>query len=58
MCNSYIEAAMQFDFQLRIACPEGFDPNAELLAKAGDRVSIVRDPKQAVAGAHLVSTDV
>ncbi|UVM60204.1 MULTISPECIES: ornithine carbamoyltransferase [Pseudomonas] len=58
MCNSYIEAALQFDFQLRVACPEGFDPNAELLAKAGDRVTIVRDPKQAVAGAHLVSTDV
>jgi ornithine carbamoyltransferase len=58
MCNSYIEAALQFDFQLRIACPEGYDPNAELLAKAADRVSIVRDPKQAVAGAHLVSTDV
>ena len=58
MCNSYIEAAMQFDFQLRIACPEGYDPNTELLAKAGGRVSIVRDPKLAVAGAHLVSTDV
>ena len=58
MCNSYIEAAMQFDFQLRIACPEGYDPNAALVAKAGNRVTIVRDPKQAVAGAHLVSTDV
>ncbi|WP_434675965.1 ornithine carbamoyltransferase [Pseudomonas sp. D3-10] len=58
MCNSYIEASMQFDFQLRIACPEGYDPDAELLVKAGDRVSLVRDPKLAVAGAHLVSTDV
>ncbi|ROM74715.1 ornithine carbamoyltransferase [Pseudomonas brassicacearum] len=58
MCNSYIEASMQFDFQLRIACPEGYDPNAELVARAGDRVTIVRDPKQAMAGAHLVSTDV
>ena len=58
MCNSYIEAAIQFDFQLRIACPEGYDPSAELVAKAGSRVTIVRDPKQAVAGAHLVSTDV
>jgi ornithine carbamoyltransferase len=27
MCNSYIEAAIQFDFQLRIACPEGYEPN-------------------------------
>ncbi len=58
MCNSYIEAAMQFDFQLRVACPEGYEPSASLLALAGERVQILRDPQQAVAGAHLVSTDV
>lgn len=58
MCNTYIEAAQQFDFQLRVACPEGYEPNAEFLAAAGARVQIVRDPKEAVAGAHLVSTDV
>jgi ornithine carbamoyltransferase len=58
MCNSYIEAAMQFDFQLRVACPEGYEPNAALLAQAGERVQILRDPRAAVAGAHLVSTDV
>ena len=58
MCNSYIEAAMQFDFQLRVACPEGYEPNGTFLAAAGDRVQIVRDPREAVAGAHLVSTDV
>ncbi|MCE5362775.1 ornithine carbamoyltransferase [Pseudomonas anguilliseptica] len=58
MCNSYIEAAMQFDFQLRVACPEGYEPNATFLAAAGERVQVVRDPRAAVAGAHLVSTDV
>ena len=58
MCNSYIEAAIQFDFQLRVACPEGYEPNAEFVALAGDRVTIVRDPREAVRGAHLVSTDV
>ncbi|MDO9619033.1 MAG: ornithine carbamoyltransferase [Pseudomonas sp.] len=58
MCNSYIEAAEQFDFQLRIACPEGYEPRAEFLASAGERVQILRDPREAVAGAHLVSTDV
>jgi ornithine carbamoyltransferase len=58
MCNSYIEAAIQFDFQLRVACPEGYEPNAQLLAAAGERVQIIRDPHAAVAGAHLVSTDV
>ncbi|WEJ73562.1 MULTISPECIES: ornithine carbamoyltransferase [unclassified Pseudomonas] len=58
MCNSYIEAAIRFDFQLRVACPEGYEPNAALLELAGDRVKVVRDPREAAAGAHLVSTDV
>ncbi|WP_339522323.1 ornithine carbamoyltransferase [Pseudomonas sp. EA_35y_Pfl2_R111] len=58
MCNSYIEAAMQFDFQLRVACPEGYEPNAKFLAAAGERVQILRDPRAAAVGAHLVSTDV
>jgi len=58
MCNSYIEAAIRFDFQLRIACPEGYEPDAHFLALAGDRVQLLRDPREAVAGAHLVSTDV
>ncbi|MCQ2031741.1 ornithine carbamoyltransferase [Stutzerimonas zhaodongensis] len=58
MCNSYMEAAIQFDFQLRIACPEGYEPEGQLLAQAGDRVQVFRDPREAVSGAHLVSTDV
>jgi len=58
MCNSYMEAAIQFGFQLRIACPEGYEPNAALLAQAGDRVQLMRDPREAAAGAHLISTDV
>lgn len=58
MCNSYIEAAEQLDFTLRVACPEGFEPNARFVERAGDRVQIVRDPTEAVEGAHLVSTDV
>ncbi len=58
MCNSYLEAAVQFDFQLHIACPEGYEPKAEFLERAGTRARIFRDPLAAVAGAHLVSTDV
>ena len=58
MCNSYIEAAEQLDFSLRIACPEGFEPNPRFLERAGDRVQLTRDPREAVAQAHLVSTDV
>jgi ornithine carbamoyltransferase len=58
MCNSYICAACVFDFELRIACPQGFDPDHGLLALAGDRARILRDPREAVAGADLVVTDV
>ena len=58
MCNTYIQAAIQFDFQLRVACPEGYDPDPALLEQAGERVTIVRDPQAAMAGAHLVCTDV
>jgi ornithine carbamoyltransferase len=58
MCHSYIEAAIQFDFQLRVACPEGYEPDPRFLAMAGERVQVLRDPRAAVSGAHLVSTDV
>jgi len=58
MCNSYINAARQFGFQLRIACPEGFEPDANLVAANSDRVTIVRDPRAAAEHAHLVTTDV
>ncbi len=58
MCQSYINAARQFDFQLNIACPEGFEPRAELLKANSDRVKITRSPTEAVTGADLIVTDV
>jgi ornithine carbamoyltransferase len=58
MCHSYINAARQFDFRLRIACPEGFDPDPGIVASAGDRVEVLRDPLEAAEGAQLVVTDV
>jgi ornithine carbamoyltransferase len=58
VCNSYINAARVFDFQLRIACPAGFEPNPAVLAAAGERCEILRDPREASAGADLVVTDV
>lgn len=57
MCQSYMNAADMLDFQLIIACPEGFEPCADLLEKFSDRVSIVRDPVTAITGADLVVTD-
>ena len=58
MCQSYINAARQFDFELRIACPAGFEPDAGLLAANADRVRVEHEPLQAAAGADLVVTDV
>jgi ornithine carbamoyltransferase len=58
MCQSYINAARQFDFELRIACPAGFEPSAELVAANADRVSVVENPVTAATGADLVVTDV
>ena len=58
MCNSYINAARQFDFELVVSCPEGFEPRADLVERERSRVSIERDPVKAAEGAHLVVTDV
>jgi ornithine carbamoyltransferase len=58
MCNSYIAAARQFDFQLRVAAPVGYEPDAELLRTCAAHVEIVRDPLTAAVGADLVATDV
>lgn len=58
MCNSYINAARLFDFQLNIACPVGYEPMASLVEKNKDRVAIYRTLEEAVKGSHLVTTDV
>ena len=58
MAQSYINAARQFDFELRIACPTGYEPDAALVAANSDRVSVGSDPSAAVEGASLVVTDV
>ncbi|MCH4564740.1 ornithine carbamoyltransferase [Halomonas sp. EGI 63088] len=58
MCHSWINAARQFDFQLRICCPEGYEPRQDILDAAGERVTLYRDPQQAVADVDLVTTDV
>lgn len=58
MCQSYINAARQFDFELRIACPPGFEPKTSLLEDNKDRVRVVHKPTDAVKDCHLVVTDV
>ncbi len=58
MCHSYINAARRFDFELRIACPAGHQPDADIVAAAGARVTLSDDPAIAAADADLVVTDV
>lgn len=58
MCQSYINAAKILGFHLKIACPEGFEPSAELMDKAQGYATIEHDPRRASEGAHLLVTDV
>ncbi|MCG6935114.1 MAG: ornithine carbamoyltransferase [Proteobacteria bacterium] len=58
MCHSYINAARQFDFQLRIATPVGYEPDAKIVAAGGDRITLTHNPQEAVQDADLVTTDV
>ncbi|WP_152206146.1 ornithine carbamoyltransferase [Marinobacter changyiensis] len=58
MCNSYINAAQLFGFHLNVACPEGYEPDRTMLAKAGNQVSVFHDPAEAAKGTHLLVTDV
>ena len=61
MANSWITAAMHLDFPLYLACPPGFEPDADLLLQAmgqGTRLVLGEDPREAVAQAHVINTDV
>ncbi|HMH84003.1 MAG TPA: ornithine carbamoyltransferase [Gemmatimonadales bacterium] len=61
MANSWIEAAQVLGFELRLACPEGYEPNRAIFERAqaaGACLSITEVPEDAVAGAHVVNTDV
>lgn len=58
MCNSYINAAGSFDFQLRISCPKGYEPNPHVVAQNKANVSFVSKQEDAVKDADLVVTDV
>lgn len=59
VANSWINAAGMLGFELRLAIPEGYDPDPEILAWAQSQTSIVltRDPREAVEGASVVTTD-
>ena len=61
MANSWIEAAAHLGFSLRLACPEGYDPDPSFMnmaAKLGADVTLTRDAAEAASKAHVVTTDV
>ena len=58
MCHSYIHAAHQLGFQLRVAAPYGFEPDPDLVETYADSVTLCKSSEEAVDGAHLVTTDV
>jgi ornithine carbamoyltransferase len=66
MANSWLEAAGMFGLDLALACPDGFAPDPALVSAARDAqrrlgkgsIALTTQPAEAVAGAHVVSTDV
>ena len=60
VANAWIDAAGVLGFELRVACPEGYEPDRTLFEKNQQltRLMITEEPEEAVAGAHVVTTDV
>jgi ornithine carbamoyltransferase len=58
MCHSYINAAIRLDFNLNIACPEGYLPNTDLVKSAGNRVKLFTTTLAASEKSDLIVTDV
>jgi ornithine carbamoyltransferase len=60
MANSWLNAAFRFGFELRLACPEGYRPDATILdrASAATKILLTDDPAEAVENAEVVNTDV
>ncbi len=62
MANTWIEASVIFGFDLALACPKGYEPDAKVMewaeTKSPGRVFLTTDPKKAVKGADVLNTDV
>jgi ornithine carbamoyltransferase len=62
VANTWVQAASLMDFSLVLACPEGYEPDAQILAEAARnpraRIMMTLDPHEAVKGADVVYTDV
>src|SRR5262249_43095517 len=62
MAHSWITAAALLGFELHIATPKGFSPQVAIVNEARQKhhakIFVLSDPKEAVRGAHVVTTDV
>jgi ornithine carbamoyltransferase len=60
MANSWINGAFRLGYELRLACPKGYDPDPTVLARAqkAGKVTLTRDPSEAADGADVITTDV
>ena len=61
MANSWINAAAVFGFELRVATPQNYEADAEVIARAkqaGAKLIFTNDPQEAAAGADVLNTDV
>ena len=61
MANSLIVGGLKVGMEVSVACPEGYDPDPQVLEFAqncGGKFTLCRDPKEAAAGADAVFTDV
>ena len=65
VANSLIIGCSMTGIDLKLACPQGYDPDPHFLAEgirrsgiAGGSVQLVRDPEEACRGAHFLYTDV
>ena len=60
MANSWLDAAALLGFELRLACPEGYEPDHDIYERAKQLTTtlITEEPEEAVEGADVVTTDV
>jgi ornithine carbamoyltransferase len=60
MANTWLDAAGLLGFELRLACPEGYEPDHDIYerAKGLTKTLITEEPEEAVQGADVVATDV
>lgn len=61
VCNSTILACALTGMNMTVACPERYEPDAGIIAKAeelGSIVNITRDPLKAARNSDILSTDV